>query len=279
MTVLKKRNSTDNNRMRLELEWEVIQLSMWRQPPKHLPESLYFQSAPTKYTQLYSQQHKQVHHAVFCTIEQNPMNSLVWIPTLHVNAQNWFLPSFYVIGSWEWVFLSTLFYPLFKWITQQAPDPSFQPCCLFIYFFLSPSFSLLHFRWKVAKEWLWQPCLISLSGNFGFPPPPPHLMSLYSPESAVGMKGARPGEWPLREESIKRWVREGRGWRERDGKQGRVASLPRAGHLCWQTKAGLQTPFVKKSGREERLLFTGAETIVGFVVPEGSPGVREKGPS
>lgn len=58
-----------------------------------------------------------------------------------------------------------------------------------------------------------------------------------------------------------------------------MASLPRAGHLCWQTKAGLQTPFVKKSGREERLLFTGAETIVGFVVPEGSPGVREKGPS
>lgn len=140
-------------------------------PQKHLPKSLYIQSPPGKYTQLYSHQRTQVPHAVFCTIQQNPMNSLVWIPTIHLNAQNWFFPSFYVIGSWK-LFLATLFYPHFKWITQQAPDPSFQPCCLFIYFFLSPSFSLLHFRWKVVKEWLWQPCLISLSGNFGSPPPP-----------------------------------------------------------------------------------------------------------
>lgn len=152
---------------------------------------------------------------------------------------------------------------------------------LFIYLFLSsPSFSLLHFRRKVAKEWLWQPCLISLSGNFGFSPSLLRTWCLYillrvqwewmEPGLASDLRGRRvlkdgrervedgekemasEGEWlPCREQAIS------------------------AGRL----KLAFRRLLSKKSGREERLLFTGAETIVGFVVPESSPGVREKGPS
>lgn len=111
-----------------------------------------------------------------------------------------------------------------------------------------------------------------------FPLPPLHLMSLYSPESAVGMNGAGPGEWPPREESIKRWAREGRGWRERDGKRGRVASLPRAGHLCWQTKAGLQTPFVKKEWKRRETPLHWSWDNSGFCRPWELSWCEREGP-
>ncbi len=75
--------------------------------------------------------------------------------------------------------------------------------------------------------------------------PPPHLMSLYSPESAVGMKGRGlaadlRGRRVLKDGS----EREGEGCRRE--KEREQSFLLRASYLGWQAKAGLQMPFVKR---------------------------------
>lgn len=76
---------------------------------------------------------------------------------------------------------------------------------------------------------LWQFRLLS---------PPPHLMSLYSPESGVGMK-----EQGLVADLRRRRALKNRNEREKERKQ---PSLLRAGYRGWQAKAGLQMPFVKQ---------------------------------
>lgn len=129
---------------------------------------------------------------------------------------NWFLiPFFYVIGVAKDFFFYLLSAYFWKWIMRQAPDLTFPPCCLFIY---SPHpLRLTTLRMKSGHR-----IVVTAMSNISFCQfwllsPPPHLMSLYSPESAVGMKGRGlaadlRGRRVLKDGS----EREGEGWRERE---------------------------------------------------------------
>ncbi len=125
---------------------------------------------------------------------------------------------------------------------RQAPDPTFLPCCLFIYPPLPPP-STLHMK---SDHRIAVTAMSNISFcQFWLLSPPPHLMSLYSPESAVGMKGRGlaadlHGRRVLKDGS----EREGEGCRRE--KEREQSFLLRASYLGWQAKAGLQMPFVKR---------------------------------
>ncbi len=119
---------------------------------------------------------------------------------------------------------------------------------LFIYLFpFSPLLRLTTLRMKSGHR-----IAVTAMSNISFCQlwllsPPPHLMSLYSPEGAVGMKGRG-----LAADLRGRRVLKDGSEREGEGKDGgrekerEQSFLLRGSYLGWQAKAGLQTPFVKR---------------------------------